>query len=126
MPPSERRGHREKELTEVIRQVLLTKTRDEWEPILSAGGVAWGPVYELDEVTSDPQIKHRMVVEVNDAKKGKKQQIAHPIKYSETPAEIRSLPFTQGEHTDEILLSLGYQPKEIEQLRKEAVVFGPR
>jgi crotonobetainyl-CoA:carnitine CoA-transferase CaiB-like acyl-CoA transferase len=126
MPPSERRGRREKELTEVIRQILLTKTRDEWDPILSAGGVAWGPAYNLDEVTSDPQIKHRMVVEVNDPKKGKKQQIAFPIKFSETPAEIRSLPFTQGEHTDEILISLGYKPKEIEQLHKEAVVFGPQ
>lgn len=125
VPLAERRGPRINELTEIIKQAISTKTRDEWATIFAAGDVAFGPGYEMDEVTSDPQVKHRLVVEIDDPKKGKRQQIGHPLKYSETPAEIRSLPFTPAEHTDEILLKMGYHGMDIQRLKKEGVVFGP-
>jgi crotonobetainyl-CoA:carnitine CoA-transferase CaiB-like acyl-CoA transferase len=46
----------------------------------------------------------------------------HPLGYSSTPAEIRRRPPTVGEHTDEILSSLGLAPEEIRELRRAGAI----
>jgi len=120
--PREQRHLRKDELVAMLRGALATKTRDEWVELLTKADVPCGPVYTLEEVVSDPQILHRgMIVEV-DGPEGRVKQVAHPIKFSETPAQIRMLLPKLGEHTEEILTSLGYSPEEIEGLRKEGVI----
>jgi crotonobetainyl-CoA:carnitine CoA-transferase CaiB-like acyl-CoA transferase len=120
--PREQRHQRREELVSMLQGVLATKTREEWLELLSKADVPCGPVYTLDEVVSDPQILHRgMIVEV-DSPEGKVKQVAHPIKFSETPAQIRMLLPKLGEHTEEILTSLGYSLGEIDGLRKEGII----
>ena len=50
------------------------------------------------------------------------RQVGIPFALSETPASIRRPPPTLGEHTDEILASLGYDPAAIADLRARSVV----
>jgi len=120
--PREQRHQRRDELVGMLRDVLATKSSQEWVELLSKADVPCGPVYTIEEVTSDPQILHRgMIVEV-DSPEGKVKQVAHPIKFSETPAQIRMLLPKLGEHTEEILSSLGYSLGEIEELRKEEAI----
>ena len=49
-------------------------------------------------------------------------QIGLPYKLSETPASIRSAPPLLGEHSDEILRELGYDPAVIGELRTNQVI----
>lgn len=106
-----------------LRQIFLTKTRDEWFDFLSQKDVPVGKVYTLDEVLSDPQVLHReMVVELEHPTVGKVRQPGIAVKLSETPGKIRRLAPIFGEHTEEILLELGYDQSQIGELRQSSVI----
>jgi len=110
---------RHEEMLSYFREVFRTKTRDEWFDELRAKDVPVAKVYALNEVFADPQMLHRrMMVEVDHPSKGKIRQVGIAIKLSDTPGEIRCLSPFFGEHTDEVLLGLGYSAKEIEELRR--------
>jgi crotonobetainyl-CoA:carnitine CoA-transferase CaiB-like acyl-CoA transferase len=111
------------EIRSSLKQIFLTKTRDEWFELLIHNDVPAGKVYTPDEVFSDPQVLQRqMVIEVEDPTLGKIKQVGIAPKLSSTPGKVRSLSPLPGEHTDEILQELGYKRKEIENLRHEGVV----
>jgi len=77
----------------------------------------------MDEVFKDPQILHRkMVVEVEYPGVGRIKQLGTPMKFSETPCDIRSPPPPFGEHTEELLKWLGYAEAEISGMRQESVI----
>ncbi len=111
------------EISSSLEQIFLTKTRDEWFELLSQKDVAIGKVYSLDEVFTDPQVLHRqMVIEVEHPTEGKVKQVGIAIKLSDTPGKVRSLPPLAGEHTNELLIGLGYSEQRINELRQEGVV----
>ena len=111
------------EIRSFLKQVFLTKTRDEWFELLIRNDVPAGKVYTPDEVFSDPQVLHRqMVIEVEHPTLGKIKQVGIAPKLSGTPGKVRSFSPLPGEHTDEILRELGYERREIENLRQEGVV----
>lgn len=110
-------------ITAFLKQIFLTKARDEWFDFLAKRDVPVAKVYTLDEVFSDPQVKHReMVIEIDHPTLGKVRQVGIAIKMSETPGKVRSLSPLLGEHTDEVLLDLGYTKQEIENLRQTGVI----
>jgi crotonobetainyl-CoA:carnitine CoA-transferase CaiB-like acyl-CoA transferase len=75
------------------------------------------------EFMADPQARaNRTVFEVEDPRAGTLRQIAHPARYSETPATLRRLPPQRGEHTDEVLAELGYSEAEVRALRERGTV----
>jgi len=112
-----------KEMFQTLRKIFKTRTLNEWIKFLSKEDVPCGPVYDMDEVFKDPQILHRkMVVEVEYPGVGRIKQLGTPMKFSETPCEIRSPPPSFGEHTEEILKWLGYAETEILDMRQEGVI----
>jgi alpha-methylacyl-CoA racemase len=117
-------GDKWDEIHSYLRQIFLTKTRDEWFELLIRNDVPVGKVYAPDEVFSDPQVLHRqMVIEVEHPTLGKVKQVGIAPKLSSTPGKVRSLSPLPGEHTDEILQGLGYEQEEIKNLRQEGVVY---
>ncbi len=113
---------RKDELVDSLRAVFLTKTRDEWVETFSPVDVPAGPVYTLDEVITDPQLKSRQLfLEVGTGER-KLKQVAHPLKFSTHPASMRLPPPKLGEHTAEILHLLGYADTETEELRRIGAV----
>jgi len=111
------------EIHSSLKQVFLTRTRDEWFELLIRNDVPAGKVYAPDEVFSDPQVLHRqMVIEVDHPTLGKIKQVGIAPKLSSTPGRVRSLSPLPGEHTDEILRGLGYKQEQIKNLRQEGVV----
>lgn len=107
-----------------LMDVFKTKTRDEWFDFLIAKDVPIGKVYTLDEVFSDPQVKHReMIIERDHPSVGTVRQVGLPIKMSESPGKFRRFPSLVGEHTDEVLLEMGYGKPEIDDLRKRGIVW---
>jgi crotonobetainyl-CoA:carnitine CoA-transferase CaiB-like acyl-CoA transferase len=112
-----------KEMFQTLRKTFKTRTLKEWIKFLSKEDVPCGPVYDMDEVFKDPQILHRkMVMEVEYPGVGRIKQLGTPMKFSETPCEIRSPPPSFGEHTEEILKWLGYADTEILGMRQKNVI----
>ncbi len=111
------------EMFDYFRQEFKTRTRDEWFEYLRQFDICVGPVYSLEEVFNDPQVRARdMVVELEHPTVGKVQQVGIGAKLSETPGSVRSLAPRRGQHTEEVLLDLGYSRQQIEELRSEGAV----
>ena len=107
-----------------LGEIFLTRNRDEWFDLLKDKDVCVAPVNTIEEVFTDPQVLHRkMLIEMTHPKLGKIKQIGIPIKFSDTPGRIRSPPPSLGQHTEEILQSLGYRKDEIEELREKNVII---
>jgi len=82
-----------------------------------------GPVNKTSDMLADPQVKARdMVIEVDHPKAGRVKALGHPVKFSETPGEMKRPAPLLGQHTREILGGLGYSAAEIDALAKEGAV----
>ncbi len=113
------RRRRRQELADVLQRTLLAKDRDEWVEMLSKADVACGPVNELSEVIADRQFRERGLFPEWEGGGPHRSMVNHPLRFSETPASIRRPAPALGEHTEEVLLDLGYTPQEIERIRGE-------
>jgi crotonobetainyl-CoA:carnitine CoA-transferase CaiB-like acyl-CoA transferase len=121
--PHQMNADRYPEMFDYFRQEFKTRTRDEWFEYLRQFDICVGPVYSLDEVFNDPQVRARgMVVELEHPTVGKVQQVGVGAKFSQTPGSVRSLAPHRGQHTEEVLLDLGYNRQQIEELRAEGSV----
>lgn len=111
-------------LLPLIIEVLAQKGVDEWMELLVAAAVPAGPVNNMERLFSDPQVQHRqMIATVAHPTIGELKLAGIPVKYSETPGEVRRPPPLLGEHTREILTEvLGYDDGQIETLVNEAVI----
>lgn len=111
------------ELSEEFRKIFKTRDRDEWVELLRTKDVCVAPVYTVDEVFEDPQVLHRkMLVEMEHPTLGKVKQVGIGIKMSDTPGAVRSIAPRPGEHTEELLGSLGYDDNAIAGLRESGAV----
>jgi crotonobetainyl-CoA:carnitine CoA-transferase CaiB-like acyl-CoA transferase len=106
-----------------INQATAARTTAEWIEVLSAGSVPCGPIYTIDKMFADPQVRHiGAAATVRSAKLGEFRIINQAVGLSRTPATIASAPPELGEHTDEILAELGYSAGDIESLRGRKIV----
>jgi alpha-methylacyl-CoA racemase len=101
-----------------FRQQFATKTRDEWFAILKQTDICVAPVLGLDEaMENEHNLARNMVIDVEGVR-----QIGIGPKLSETPGAVRSLSPTTGQHTDEVLASLGYDAAAIASLREKRAI----
>jgi alpha-methylacyl-CoA racemase len=104
---------------EEVRQILKTKTRDEWMALFTTVDACVEPVLSLGEALNDEQVRARgMIVEVELPGGGTVRQPGHPIRYSATPPEYREAGVPAGIHTQEVLRELGYTETEIGEFEK--------
>jgi CoA-transferase family III len=81
------------------------------------------PVYDIDEIFSDPQIINReLFTEMNHPVAGIIKQFGFPIKFSQTPGKIYSHSPLLGEHTEEVLEELGFSTEKIDDFRNKGVI----
>lgn len=117
------KGEKRKEIFSFFKEIIKTKTRDEWLKIFKETDIPCGPVNDLSETFSDPQVNHRRImVEVNHPRLGKIKQIGIPIKLSRTGGKIQNPPPQYGEHTIEILKGMGYTEEAIQDLRGNKII----
>ena len=123
IPYRNARGEKGKEVNTAIKRILLEKTRDEWVGILTKADTAVAPVLEPAEVLINPHIVERsLVMELDHPQMGKVKQMGFPIKLSDTPGKFRSFAPFAGQHSEEILQSLGYTGVEIRELKETGAV----
>jgi crotonobetainyl-CoA:carnitine CoA-transferase CaiB-like acyl-CoA transferase len=100
-----------------VERVLAGGTTNEWQERFERAQIAAGPVYEFDEVFTDPQVKHLgLVAEIDQPGYGTARMLGFPVRASATPAGIRRPAPLLGEHTAEILGEIGVGPAELERL----------
>ena len=101
----------------------MRKTTAEWTEVLNRAGIPSGPIYRMDQVFADPQVKHLGVAaEVESRRLGKFRIINQPVKLSRTPAKLVTATPERGEHTDEVLREAGYDDAAIADLRKNGTI----
>jgi crotonobetainyl-CoA:carnitine CoA-transferase CaiB-like acyl-CoA transferase len=121
--PHQYDGARRDEVFAHFREQFKTKTRDEWFEIMKQTDICAAPVYGLDEALQDPHnLARNMVVEVDHPQAGKVKQVGVGTKLSETPGGVRLPPAAAGQHTDEVLASLGCDAGAIAALRERGAV----
>jgi len=110
------------ELYQILQDIFLTRTVDEWMEVLRQEDVPSAPVNTLDRVMTDAQLLHRrMVVEVDHPVSGKFKSVGNPVKAS-GGEEVYHHPPALGEHMEEILRGLlGYDSQRIEQLIQQKI-----
>jgi crotonobetainyl-CoA:carnitine CoA-transferase CaiB-like acyl-CoA transferase len=90
---------------------------------LNAAGVPCGPIYTMDQVFADPQVRHLgLAAEVPDGAGGSRTLVGPPVKLSRTPARMRRTQGPAGEHNEDILRDLGLTAAEIGALRNDKVI----
>jgi crotonobetainyl-CoA:carnitine CoA-transferase CaiB-like acyl-CoA transferase len=109
-------------MEDIIEQALSKKTAEEWLPLMEKEDLWAAPVRSLPEVFSDPQVLHNDMVVTVQSPIGPLKLPGIPYKLSKTPARVRTAPPTLGQHTEEVLKSIGYDQEEIVALKKEEVV----
>jgi crotonobetainyl-CoA:carnitine CoA-transferase CaiB-like acyl-CoA transferase len=106
-----------------FRRQFASKTRDEWFEILKQTDICVAPVLALDEALSNPHnLARDMVIEVDQPQGGRVKQVGIATKLSETPGAVRSTSPAPGQHTDEVLASLGYDAEAVRALRARSAV----
>jgi len=99
------------------------KTLAEWERVFEAERLPIAGVKRVAEVVDDPHVKARgLLPRVDVPGLGKLQVIAHPARHSVTGTNNPARVPKRGEHTEEILHSLGYTPRQISGLVKRGIV----
>jgi crotonobetainyl-CoA:carnitine CoA-transferase CaiB-like acyl-CoA transferase len=110
-------------LVEQLQPIFRGGRRDDWLGRLAEKDVPAAPINTLDEVFADPQVReYGFPIEVEHPKMGNMKLVGNAVDMSRTPPGIDRPPPMLGEHTEEILASLGYDNGEIASLREKGVI----
>ena len=120
---AEDRARNRQALNAELNAAFEAKSSAEWVEILNQAGVPSGPIYRMDQVFADAQVRHLGVrAEVAHPDLGRLGLVNQPVKLSRTPARLATATPGRGAHTDEVLREAGYSDADIARLRKEGVV----
>jgi formyl-CoA transferase len=106
-----------KDIFAEIERWTMTKTKFQAMDILNKYDIPCGPILSMKEIAEEPSLRETgTIVEVDHPVRGKYLTVGNPIKLSDSPTEVTRSPLL-GEHTDEVMAELGYQPEQIAHLR---------
>ena len=108
-------------LIPMMQQAFLSKTRDEWLSLFEAAGVPCGPINNIAEALSMPQVEHRHMVIDFAANNSPVRMLGSPLHLSSTPVQYRSAPPKIGQDTDEVL-SQRYSVEQLAQFKDTGVI----
>jgi formyl-CoA transferase len=105
-----------------IEQWTMTKDKFEAMDILNRHDIPCGPILSMKEIANEPALRATgTIVEVDHPARGKYLSVGNPIKMSDSPTEVTRSPLL-GEHTDEVLVQLGFSAAEVTALRLAGAV----
>jgi crotonobetainyl-CoA:carnitine CoA-transferase CaiB-like acyl-CoA transferase len=119
----ESRMENQPEFFKLIESIFLEKSLAEWIEQLEPFDLLWSPIQSPKEVLQDPQVlANDYIVPFDHPEFGEIDVIANPIKHSKTPATLRTPAPEFSQHTEEILLEMGYTWEDIGELSAEGTI----
>lgn len=114
------------EITVELDALFATRTVAEWKVVLAPGRGVWEVVQDVAEVANDPQVQAngyvRPLAGADQMEGAPSHLVAAPVQFDETPSDLQAAP-ELGQHTEDILLGLGYDWDQIGALKDEKVVI---
>lgn len=106
-----------------LTKIFMMRSRDEWAALLADADIPAAPVNSMKEAFAHPQMQHReMLQQIDHPVEGMIPQLGFPVKFSATPARMRSPPPLLGQHNQEILATLGFDVDQVEQLKVDQII----
>jgi crotonobetainyl-CoA:carnitine CoA-transferase CaiB-like acyl-CoA transferase len=118
-----RRSADRKAINAAIGEVTKLKPAAYWIESLEQAGIPCGPIYSIDQVFADPQVQHlELATAMTHPKLGNTQVVNSAINFFGIPKGVRTPVAEAGEHTVEVLRSVGYSELEIDNMRAKGVI----
>lgn len=112
------------ELINIIETILAARTMAEWEKRFKEHDCVYGRIQSPIEVTTDPQaLANDFFVEFEYPGVRKLKLVNTPVKFSQNPAVVQTPAPEVGQHTEEIMLELGYSWDDISNLKEQSVIL---
>jgi crotonobetainyl-CoA:carnitine CoA-transferase CaiB-like acyl-CoA transferase len=108
------------ELIRIIDEIFATKTMAEWDKRLREHHCMYSRVQTPLEVTTDPQaLANGFFAEIDNPNGGKMTLVTTPVRFFQDPASVRTPAPEVGQHTEEILLDMGYTWDDIARFKEQ-------
>jgi len=119
----ESRMENQSALFQILEEVFRKKNLAEWKERFDKVDLLWSPIQSPKEVITDPQvIENDIIVPFEHPEFGPIKVVSNPVKMSRTPAAIRRRAPEFSEHTEEVLLEMGYSWDDIAQFKARGII----
>ena len=110
-------------LNQLIEEVTITKTSNEWVEMLEKVGVPCGPINSIDKVFDDPQVKHLGIAqEIETIPFGDTKLVGQPFNLSRSSSSMKRRPPEKGEHNEDVFGDLGFSAEELNDLKEKNII----
>jgi len=111
-------------LISMLNEIFAGKTLREWVDILDRHGLVSSAAQTIMEIIADPQaMENDFFVHLDHPRAGEIQMVASPVKFSVTEATIKGPAPEVGQHSEEILLELGYTWDDIIHFKDKGAII---
>jgi len=119
----EKRRHASEELVAILEKVFATKTFEEWDTSFRVSGLLYTVVNSPEDLIKDAQVKeNEYIFTLDHPTLGPVNMVGNPIQIGDGHRIPKSAAPEFGQHTEEILLDLGYTWEDIAALKDEEVI----
>lgn len=116
------RGVNAAECTAALDAIFAERTLEEWKQVLSGLDAPWAPMQSIEELLDDPQVlANGYVGEVRVDERTAYRLPNVPVQFDGRPADLGRAP-EFGEHTEQLLLELGFDWERISELQAARVI----
>jgi len=111
------------ELISILDRVMATKTRAEWMEVFAERDFQFAPIQRSAELANDPQaLANEYIMEYEHPAFGREKVIGLPYGFSETKPSLRHPCPQYGQHTEEVMLEIGYTWEDIARLKEQEAI----
>ncbi|MCS7276025.1 MAG: CoA transferase [Dehalococcoidia bacterium] len=111
------------ELVEELDRIFAQRTLAEWGEVFDREDVWWAPVQDVNDLVKDPMAdKAGVFVPVPTGDGQQLRLVASPADFHGTPWQVTRPVPELGQHTEEVLLELGYDWEQIVALKEAGVI----